>query len=141
MGYETIAAITDNIEDALSSEGLNVTRKTLDGGGSVPAGLLPVAEVSYKGEVFEDTFGERPCHVEARFTIKVVLSGQDGSTAMDEEQRLAHKVRSAITCDALNSGRLAVTKPVSAARIPGFEIEQSGSLSKVAVEVNVRYRE
>lgn len=141
MGHETVAAITDNIEAALSSGGLNVTREATDAGGSVPAGQLPVAQVSYKGEIFEDTFGERPGYAQARFMIKVILPGQDGPTAMAGEQKYAHQVRSAMTCTALNAGELAATQPVVSVRIPGFEIEQSGSLSKVSVDVNVRYRE
>lgn len=141
MGYETISAITDNIEAALKAEGLNVTRKALDLSRALPAGMMPLAQVSYGGERFESQFGERPGYSEARFTIKVIMPEQDGSLAMIEEQRLAHQVRSAMTDSALNGGVLSSTRPVTAVRIPGFGVEGSGGFSKISVDVNVRYRE
>lgn len=141
MGYETVSAITDNIEATLTSEGLNVTRKALEIGGSVPAGLLPMAQVWHKGEVFEDTYGERPAYAEARFAVKVILSAKDGLIAAAEEQQLAHQVRSALTVSALNTGELAAARPVSVVRTHGYEIERSGNLATMSMDMNVRYRE
>lgn len=141
MGYETISAITGNIESVLASEGLNVTRKALDSNGSLPAGLMPLAQVSYNGESFESTFGERPCYSEASFTIKIILPEQPDCTAQPEEQMWAHRSKDAITAAALNSGQLAVAKPVAAVMIPGFRTESAGGFSKISIEVKIRYRE
>lgn len=141
MGYETISAITGNIETALKNEGLNVTRKALDSRGSLPAGLMPLAQVSYDGESFERPFGERPSNSEASFTIKIILPEQPDSPALTDEQMWAHQARQALTDEALNSGELALAKPVTGVRIPGFSVESDGGFSKISMDVKVRYRE
>lgn len=141
MGYETISAMTDNIEAALKAEGFSVTRRALDDSRSLAAGMMPLAQVLYKGESFESPFGERPGYSEARFTIKIVLPAQDGSQAIAEEQRLAHMARNALTESALNAGGLAAARPVTGVKIPGFDIENNGGFSKISIDVNARYRE
>jgi hypothetical protein len=141
MGYETISAITGNIESALASEGLNVTRKALDSNGSLPAGMLPLAQVFYAGELFESPFGERPCYSEASFTVKIILPEQPDCPAQPGEQMWAHRAKDAITAAALNSGQLAAAKPVSAVMIPGFRTEIAGGFSKISLDVKIRYRE
>jgi hypothetical protein len=141
MGYETITAITGNIESSLASEGLNVTRKALDSNGSLPAGLMPLAQVSYNGESFESPFGERPCYSEAGFTIKIILPEQPDCPAEPGEQVWAHRAKGAITAAALNSGQLAAAKPVTAVMIPGFRTEYTGGFSKISIDVKIRYRE
>lgn len=141
MGYETIAAITANIEAALKGEGLNVTRRALDSSGSLPAGLMPLAQVSYNGESFESPFGERPSYSEAAFSIKIILPEQPDSPAMTDEQAWAHQAREAVTCCALNGGELALAKPVASVRIPGISVDRGGGFSKISMDVKVRYRE
>ncbi|MBI2401114.1 MAG: hypothetical protein HYV23_08700 [Deltaproteobacteria bacterium] len=141
MGYETISEITGNIETALKNEGLNVTRKALDSKGSLPAGLMPLAQVSYNGESFESPFGERPSYSEASFTIKIILPEQPDCPALIDEQMWAHQARQALTDSALNSGELALAKPVTGVRIPGFSVESDGGFSKISMDVKVRYRE
>lgn len=141
MGYETVSAITDNIETALKAAGLNVIRKAFDISMSLPAGMMPAAQVLYNGESFESPFGERPCYSDARFTIKLIIPEQDSPLALSEEQRLAHQVRQALTESALNSGALSAAKPVIGVRIPGFQIETNGGFRNISMVVNARYRE
>lgn len=141
MGYETISAITGNIEAALKNEGLNVIRKALDSNGSLPAGLMPLAQVTYNGESFESPFGERPSYSEASFTIEIILPEQPECRAMTDEQMWAHQARQAMTDDSLNSGELASAKPVAGVKIPGFSVESTGGFSKISMDVKVRYRE
>jgi hypothetical protein len=140
MGYETISAITGNIETALKNEGLNVTRKALDSRGALSAGLMPLAQVSYKGEIFESAFGERPSYSEASFKIKIILPEQPDCPAVTDEQVWAHQARQALTDSALNAGD-ASAKPVTGVRIPGFSVESDGGFSKISMDVKVRYRE
>lgn len=141
MGYETVSDITGNMETALKNEGLNVTRKALDSRGSLPAGLMPLAQLSYNGESFESPFGERPSYSEASFTIKIILPEQPDCPALTDEQLWAHQARQALTDSALNTGELASAKPVTGVRIPGFSVESSGGFSKISMDVKVRYRE
>lgn len=141
MGYETVSAITENIEAALRAAGLGVTRKALDLARALPAGMLPLAQVLYDGEAFEDPFGERPGYAEARFTIRVLLAEPDDASAATEEQRLGHAAREAVTPDVLNGGALSTERPVVAVRIPGFGVEGGGGLSRISMDVSVRYRE
>lgn len=141
MGYETVSDITGNMETALKNEGLNVTRKALDSRGSLPAGLMPLAQVSYNGESFESPFGERPSYSEASFTLKIILPEQPDCPALTDEQLWAHQARQALTDSALNTGELASAKPVTGVRIPGFSVESSGGFSKISMDVKVRYRE
>lgn len=141
MGYGTVAAITGNIESTLKNEGLNVTRKALDESASLPAGLMPLAQVFYDGESFENPFGERPAYALAAFTIRIILPERPGCASSGEEQMWAHQAREALSACALNSGELASSRPVTAVMVPGFRVESSGGFSKVTVEARVRYRE
>lgn len=141
MGYGTIEAITCNVESALKNEGLNVTRKPLDERASLPAGLMPLAQVLYAGESFESHFGERPGHAVAAYTIKVILLERPECVCSSEEQMWAHRVREALSAHSLNAGELAPAKPVTSVTVPGFRVENAGGFSKVIVEVRVRYRE
>lgn len=141
MGYGTITAITANIESALKNEGLNVTRKPLDERASLPAGLMPLAQVFYDGESFGNPFGERPGYSEAAFTIRIILPERPDCASPGEEQMWAHQAREALRPSALNSGELATSRPVTAVVVPGFRVQGAGGFSKVTVEVRVRYRE
>jgi hypothetical protein len=96
----------------LKGEGLNVVRKTLDLRGSLPAGMMPLAQVSFKGESFENTFGERPSRSEAAFSLKIIIPERPDSQEAREEQMWAHRARGALSEEALNAGELAASKPV-----------------------------
>ncbi len=141
MGHETISAITGNIESILKGIGLNVTRKPLDALSSLPAGLMPLAQVFHQGESFESCFGERPGYSEASCTIKIILPSPHDCVAPGEEQMWGHQVRDALTAAALNAGELASMRPVTAVNVAGFRVECGGSFSKVTVELKIRYRE
>ena len=141
MGYETLAAITENMERALKAEGLNVVRKTLDLRGSLPAGMMPLAQVCFTGESFEDTFGERPSRTEAAFSLKIIIPERPDSQEAREEQMWAHRARGALSEEALNAGALAASKPVLKVILHGFEVESGGGFSRITMEVKARYRE
>jgi len=141
MGYETVAAITGNIETALKGEGLNVARKTLDLKGSVPAGMMPLAQVLFKGEIFENTFGERPSRAEASFSVRITIPERPERTDAREEQMWAHRARAALTEEALNGGVLVSSRPVSKVLLEGFEVESNGGFSSIKMELKARYRE
>ena len=141
MGFETLAAITGNIENALKNEGLNVVRKTLDLRGSLPAAMMPLAQVSFKGESFENTFGERPSRAEAAFALRIIIPERPENQELREEQMWAHRAREALTGEALNAGELASSKPVMKVILEGFEVESGGGFSRITMEVKARYRE
>lgn len=141
MGYETVAAITENIERTLKAEGLNVVRKTLDLRGALPAGMMPLAQVCFKGESFENVFGERPSRSVAAFSLKIILPERPDRLEAREEQMWAHRVRGALTEEALNAFDLAASKPVLKVMLHGFEVESGGGFSRITMEVKARYRE
>lgn len=141
MNHDTVAAITENIESALKAEGLNVVRKTLDLNGALPAGMMPLGQVLFKGEAFENAYGERPSRSEASFNLRMIIPQGPDCPGAAEEQMWAHRARACLTEEALNGGALASSKPVVRVYLRGFEVESGGGFSRVSMEVKVRYRE
>ncbi|HEY4706309.1 MAG TPA: hypothetical protein VII64_02545 [Thermodesulfobacteriota bacterium] len=140
-GFETIGAITNNIEEALRGLGFKFTRKAIEGEESIPAGLLPLARIYYLGERFEDGFGERPLYVDAGFLVRVSFASKEITQLVMEQQRAAHQIREALTIDALNSGALSETKNVSRVAIEECAVRNRGGIPELEMKVAVRYRE
>jgi hypothetical protein len=138
---DTVSAITDNMQSGLQKEGVRFSRKTYDDEKNVPASLIPFGEVFYLGEAFEYTHGQRPGYVEARFVLKVVLKERDPVDMMREEQGWVHRIRGAITVDALNTGALLSSKLVSRVTFTGVEVMNRDYISVLVYRVSVRYRE
>jgi hypothetical protein len=138
---DTIHAVTDNLQSGLQNEGIRFSRKTYDDEKNIPASLIPFGEVIYQGEAFEYTHGQRPGYVEARFVFKVVLKERDPVDMMREEQGWVHRIRGAITVDALNTGALLSSKLVSRVTFTGVEVMNRDYISVLVYRVSVRYRE
>lgn len=139
--YDTVRAITDNIQSVLAKEGIHFTKKAFDDEKAIPAGLLPLGRIFYTGEFFENGYGQRPLYAEAEFTIKVALAAGDPEDLVREQQKWAHKIRGALTVDALNAGDLAATRYVSRVTISRAVSENKKNVSHLACKTAVRYRE
>jgi hypothetical protein len=139
--FDTISAITENMKSALRSQGLKFTLKSYGDKTSIPASLLPLGEIDYRGESFEYTHGQRAGYVEASFGTSVTLSERSARSLVREQQEWTHKLRAAITVDALNTGALSTSKLVSFVEHGGGNIESNGSFSLLSMEFKVRYRE
>lgn len=139
--FETVVAVTENMEAVLKSIGIHFARKTFDDEGSIPAALLPYGEIFYDGEAFEDGFNEKPGHAQAEFTVKVVFGAARADDTMIEQQRFAHLLREALSVTGLNAGALALIKPVSRVRIMRVEARNARGCSSVSLRAAIRYRE
>lgn len=139
--FDIVVAITENMEAALKSIGINFARKTFDDERNIPATLLPAGEIFYEAEAFEDGFNEKPAYGQAEFTVKVVIGAMQPHDAMTEQQRWAHLMRTTLSVTSLNAGALASTKSVSRVRIARVEAHSTRGLSSVSLRAAVRYRE
>lgn len=140
--FDTIKAITDNLQSTLQARGIMFSRATFGGAARVPATLLPHGQIFYGGESFEYTHGQRPGYAQAAFTILVVLSQRDPTDLMRTQQNWVHLIREALTVDALNVDELAATRYVSRVTTAGVDIEEmAGHRAVLNYRVTVRYRE
>lgn len=139
--FDTVAAITDNMQGALQSGGVRFARKSFDDEKNIPAALLPLGEIFYDGESFADGFGERPAYCEAEFTVRVVIGACDPTDAMREQQRWAHLVREAMTAANLNAGSLSASMPVSRVSVLRVVAENVKGFSSLKCKAVIRYRE
>lgn len=139
--FDTIKAITGNMKSALEAEGLKFSLKSYGDKSSVPASLIPLGQIDYRGESFEYTHGQRAGYVEASFGVSISLRERDESSFVREQQEWNHKLHTAITVDALNVDGLALSKLVSFVEHTGVNIDRIGSLSVLSMEFMVRYRE
>lgn len=141
--FDTIQAVTDNIEAVLRVQGIKFDRKTYDDLKDIPGSSLPQGLVYYDGERPEDTFHQRPSYIEADFTVKVILSVRDPKDMMRAQQKWAHLVRGALTVNALNTGSLAASKLVSMAQVKAINTDNSrgDGFATVNFSITIRYRE
>lgn len=139
-GYETVAAITDNIEAILRALGINFKRKSFERQEGIPAGLLPLGEIFYAGESFGQGLGQGPLHAEAGFLIRVTMPQGEPSVLIREEQKVIHAIRGALTVDGLNTNALSDSKSVSWVRMERAEVNVRSGRPEVSVRVSVRYR-
>lgn len=139
--FDTVKAIAENVQKVLRKEGIHFSKRTYDDEKNVPASLLPLGEVYYNGEVFENAYGQRPLYAEAGFTLKVLLSERDPEEMMLGQLNWAHKIRAALSVDALNSGPLAAAKYVSRVNLSKVEVENRKNTSSLIYKASIRYRE
>lgn len=142
--FDTIQAITKNLETALSGLGVKFSLKCYDDAGkSTPASVIPRGEFFYNGEVPENTHGERPSYIEAEYMLKVILNHLDSAKMVRAQQEWFHLIRAGVTVNALNSGALAASKLVSKVITESATPENDGSsgLATFNYRVKIRYRE
>lgn len=139
--FEAVSGVTDNIESALKKLGINFVKSSIEGVERIPASLIPLGQIFYGGEEFENQHGQRPSYVEAEFLIKVIFTGKDASELVRSQQAWVHRIKGALTIEALNSGRLAAEKPVSRVNISRARAENGKSASAISVTLRARYRE
>ncbi|MBI1913036.1 MAG: hypothetical protein HYS21_13700 [Deltaproteobacteria bacterium] len=139
--FETVQAITDNLQSVLKKEGIHFSRHSFESEKNIPASLLPLGQIFYLGESFENKFRERPSYIEAEYAIKVIFAERDPEDMIREQQKWAHKIRGALTAAAINTGPLEFSKYVSRVYIARFDAENNRNLSSLACKALIRYRE
>ncbi|MEE9615278.1 MAG: hypothetical protein V3W31_10090 [Thermodesulfobacteriota bacterium] len=138
---DTVKAITDNLEVVLRGEGIKFSRKVYEDEKSIPASLIPFGRIFYRGESFEHTNGQKPGYVEIEYLASVVLREKDAADLIRRQQEWVHRIREALTVDALNTGELAASKYVSRVDTTGVDMERRDTLAFVNCKITVRYRE
>ncbi|MBI5492001.1 MAG: hypothetical protein HY893_03615 [Deltaproteobacteria bacterium] len=142
MSFDIVSAITDNMRGVLRARGVRFSHRSFNEAKEIPASQMPSGQISYAGEAFAGSHGERPSYSEAEFDIKVLMLEKDTEKAVREQQRWAHEIREALTVNALNAGPLAAAKPVSRVTIAGALAEShKDNIFSLSCKVSVRYRE
>lgn len=141
--FDTIQAITTNLETVLKGLGAHFDRATYEDDANIPASLLPYGRIFYIGEIFEEISGERPAYIESEFNLWVTIGERDAQKMIREQQRWIHSVRDGLTVNALNIGDLASSKLISRVITDEARMEQGSNegVSSVVYSVRVRYRE
>lgn len=141
QNFATIKSITDNVRSVLQAQGIKFSRSTFEDEKNIPASLLPLGGIYYRGEDFQYTHGQRPGYAEADFLVKVVLQDRDSAGLIRSTQKWMHSVRDALTVNAINIGDLAVSKPASLVTVERVDVENKGDMAVLGFKVKIRYRE
>ena len=139
--FDTVSVITDNLQEALKKQGSHFSRSGFDDPRSIPASLLPLGRLFYTGENFEYAHGQRPMYGEIEYSVRVLLAEKDPADMMREQQKWTHRVRDAMTIEALNTGELAATRPVSKVMVAGVRADNDRHTASLVLRTVVRYRE
>lgn len=139
--FNTLDAITDNLESVLKKQGINFSVAVFDDIAAIPASILPVGQIFYEGEEPEYNHGEKPKTSEARFMIRVVMPGHDERGQVRAQQEWTRKIREAVTVAALNIGSLASSKLVSWVATDDISFDNTPPRTAVSYRLRVRYRE
>ncbi len=137
----TIRAITRNIQKTLQALGICFSIKTSDDAKDLAASGTPAGEIQYKGEAFEHRLGQGPLYIDAEFAINVFFAKKDSADIVREQQDWVHKIKSAMTVDALNSGELSLSKNISRVEMLRAEAMNQKNRSSISCKTTVRYRE
>ena len=141
QNFATIKSITDNVQSVLQGQGIKFSRSAFENEKNIPASLLPLGEIYYRGEDFQYTHGQRQGHAEADFLLKVVLQDRDCAGLIHSTQKWTHLLRDVLAVNVLNSGDLAASKLVSLVTVERVEVENKGDMAVLGFKVKIRYRE
>ena len=139
--FDTITAVTDNLESVLRGLGINFTKEIHDDVGAIPASLLPHGQIFYDKENFEYTHGQKPEYATATFRVRVALMGNDAQKFIRDQQKWVHLIREALTVNALNIGGLATSKLINMAALDEVDVENTADRASLMCRVGIRYRE
>lgn len=132
--------ITENMRQVLKKEGIRFDKAFFDEK-NMPSSALPFGRIIYRGEAFEHSHGQKPGFAELKYLIKVHLADRDQDEAMNESQKWVHRLRGALTIDALNTGSLAQIKSVSRVDFRNAAVSSGKNSMDVECDLAVRYRE
>lgn len=141
--FDTIVAITDNLEAVLRGMGINFTRKTYEDMASIPTSLFPVGEITYNGESFEHPSGQRSGYAEADYRLRVILREAEAKDMQRVQMKWIHLIRDGLTVNALNIGSLVSSKLISNAITEAARPNntQTDGIGAVEYDIKIRYRE
>jgi len=132
---DTVDAIITNIEAVLVGLGLSLEDLS---GDDIPT--TPLAVLSYEGEEFDDSFGERPYYNTATFSARVMAAATTPDTDRDVQRAWVHALKNALTVSALNIGDLVASKLVARVDHTGPTILREGKILIVDYDFGVKYR-
>jgi len=138
---DTVKSITDNLQTVCQGEGIKFSRKTYEEPKDIPASLIPLGEIFYNAETFEHTHGQKAGYAEIDYTLRITFKERDSQVLMRKQQEWVHKLRDALTVNALNIGNLASSQLVSWVNTESAETEDEIDWSRVNYLIKIRYRE
>jgi len=139
--FATVQDITTNLVNLLRAQGLVFEQKIYEPK-NIPAASLPAGEVFYESETFENSFNMRPSYVEARWNVRVIFREKSQIDLNRVLQDWTHRIRGAVTVDAINTGGLSASKLVSRADLEETANESiNPTMAALLAQVVIRYRE
>jgi len=99
------------------------------------------AIILYEGEIFEESFGEKPLYNEISFIIRVKYRRSDPTQIRDKGADYVHLLREGITIDLLNVGALSASQIVSRVSHDGADLSINLPIIELDYSISVRYRE
>ena len=133
----TVNAITANLKAILEALGLKVEDLTYD----PDADSTPLCQLDYTGERFGRNHGQGPLYNNIGFDLTILFRKSDPDTSRTEQATWIHKIRDAVTVDALNVDDLAASKLVSLVAHLDVDVEYRSPMTQITYELHVRYRE
>jgi hypothetical protein len=138
---DTVLSIFKNVEKVLRAKGIKFVAQENLKPEDIPAAQMPAGFVDYDGEIFEYTTGMALGYAEVRCFIEIYIIGAS-VTARTDQIRWLHKLKTALTVNALNVGDLETSKKVSRVDPGTPTVERlSPTLRVVRATVEVRYEE
>lgn len=134
---DTVKAITANLTAIL--DGLGFKIEDLSADPSMTS--TPVCVILYEGEDFEYAHGQKPLYSEISYLLKILIKNSRPGTSREKYAQHIHAIREAVTVNALNTGTLSTSKPVSLVNTTEVTITYEPPVSTIDYRLNVRYRE
>jgi len=136
---QNVQYIIENLEEILSvTLGFNLEYDIAD---DDIVETTPGVILNYDGEVFEESFGEKPMYNEIPFSIMLKFKESDPKLIRSRAVTYAHQLREGITIDLLNVGALASSQIVSRVEHDPVTLTTSQPILQLDYNVIVRYRE
>ncbi len=133
--YETVQAITTNLEAILTSIGLS-----LEDASSEPTGAAPLVKLKYPSDDAEYDHGEKPGRSTINIKLEIEFRESSPDLSRDKQQYWTHMVRDNVSVAVLNVGALSASKLVG--RVDQrSRVEYSAPVSRVFHDIEVRYRQ
>jgi len=139
---DTVKSIFKNIETVLKKKGVKFTANEYTNPEDIPAAQFPAGFVDYDGEIFEYPTGMALGYAEVQAAIEVYLIGTEAVRARTLQIEWLHKLRTALTVDALNIDDLVSSLLVSRVDMGSPTVERiTPTIRKVRMEAVIRYEE
>jgi hypothetical protein len=137
---DTTKAIVANVKTVASLQGIKFSvRKYEDE--NIPASLLPHGTILYTEMEYEYVHGQRSGYAQLGLMLRIVIKERNAEETLRSQLEWTDKLRSSLTINALNIGKLLTSKLVSRVTTETVDVDNTADKSILNFEIFVRYRE